>query len=628
MAIFNLTNREFQDVLAVGGRGISAAGGFLQSRSATETLDANAQIAALNAQEIAQTLPIQIAGIEAEILSEFEAAQIQERQTASGLERARRQDELSRASFDSETTLNTLNRSQLEIRSGLNERLLNTTLEAISIRANERIRVLDRERRDTQADLRGRFAGGNVRVTSGSLTASEEDIDENIDASVGSIRAEEGVSLEEARIRDAISDSTIQSQTDSLAERLRQIDIERDQLAGFLEDAVFDAALESEINLRNRDINIERLEREREFLERKAAIGIESFQVQESRLKDQADDQLIPQVLGGVSFAADVISKFPTVSSKLGSLLGITEAASTAATAGGAALTGAALTGAQAAAAGQGAAALFGSGSLNAVGTGSTAVGTGSTAAITGGGGSGTLVGAGGSASSLGTGLSAAQTAATLGTAAQFASGVGATLGGTVVSGGFASAAGTLGTVGGLGGSTTAFATAATTGAATGVTAATALGVIAPPVAAILGLAALGGAFSGPGNTPAAREQAGNKVTEILTSENPTIAQLERAKALLGIPNTFSDSTPGTIANFSGVENFVNRIGGIEALSPGAREVFQLALDKRTKERATREQAASARIGDNTLVTDLRSQGFTAVQAEEILINQIGSGGE
>jgi hypothetical protein len=55
--------------------------------------------------------------------------------------------------------------------------------------------------------------------------------------------------------------------------------------------------------------------------------------------------------------------------------------------------------------------------------------------------------------------------------------------------------------------------------------------------------------------------------------------------------------------------------------------VFQLAFDKRAEANAVREQAASDRIGDNTQVTALRNQGFTAVQAEELLTNVIGSGG-
>jgi hypothetical protein len=168
------------------------------------------------------------------------------------------------------------------------------------------------------------------------------------------------------------------------------------------------------------------------------------------------------------------------------------------------------------------------------------------------------------------------------------------------------------------------------------------LGIIAPPVAAILALAAIGGAFSGPGNTPAARAQAGNKVTEILTTANPTGAQLERAKALLGLPNTFSDSSPGTISNFGGVENFINKFGGIDALSPGAREVFQLALDKRTKERGIRDQAALGRLGitgglqdimpnsqgetfGNTAAGQLLAQGMSPSQVEQHLQN-VGSG--
>ena len=261
---------------------------------------------------------------------------------------------------------------------------------------------------------------------------------------------------------------------------------------------------------------------------------------------------------------------------------------------------------------GSSAAALGGEAALSAIGAQAPTAGS----LITGGSGTAVLGEGGAALDLLGSGTSAAS---------QFIGGVKSTLG----IGGAASALASKAVVpivgaeiGGLAGSTTAFATGA------GVTGAQALGIIAPPVAGILAIAAIGGAFQGPGNAPAAREEAGNKVTDILTTANPTAAQLERAKALLGVPNNFSDPNPGTIANFSGVENFINKIGGIEALSPGAREVFQLAFDKRAKENAVREQAASGRLGSSVQATQLLAQGFTAVQAEELLTNVIGSGGK
>lgn len=592
MPIFNLTDREFRNVLDLGGRGISAAGGFLESRSTSATLDANAQIAALNAREIAETLPIQLEGIESEIVSEGEAAEIQERKTASDIGRARRQEIFGRQSFAAETQLATLTRDEVELRSGISQRLLDVTLETITIRADERVRQLERDRRDRIADIRGAAAGGGVEVTSGSIEAVEEDIREDVGSAVGAIRAEEAVSLQESRIRDELEDSATRERLTGIDERLAQIEIEELQLGAFLEDALFDAALESEINLRNRDINIARLERSGELLRRKAAIGIESFQREEESLEDQQRDQLVSQILSGVGFGVDVLSTFPTLAKGAADLLGI----------------GVGAAGGTGALTGSSAAALGGEASLSAIGVQAPAAGS----LITGG--SGTAALEGGSALDLlGPGTSAAS---------QFIGGVQSTLGiggalSPLASGAVIPIAGAQ--IGSLAGSTTAF--------AAGTSAATAIGIVAPPIAAILALAAIGGAFSGPGNTPAAREQAGSKVTEILTTANPTAAQLERAKALLGVPNNFSDPNPGTIANFGGVENFINKFGGIDALSPGAREVFQLALDKRTKERAIREQAASDRLGSNTLVTDLRNQGFTAVQAEEILINQIGSGG-
>ena len=164
-----------------------------------------------------------------------------------------------------------------------------------------------------------------------------------------------------------------------------------------------------------------------------------------------------------------------------------------------------------------------------------------------------------------------------LGTLSQFGSALGSTLTGTNLAG----VGGPLGAA--------AF--------PSGTSVATALGTIAPPVAAILGIAALGGAFSGPGNTPAAVNQATDVVTKILMTSNPTSGQLERAKALLGQPNTFEDPNPGTQAHFGGIENRINALGGIDALSPAAREIYVSALARRQADRIRSERAAAERLG-------------------------------
>jgi|GEM_PF-5775875 len=599
MAIFNLTDREFQNVLDVGGRGISAAGSFLQSRSTSATLDANAQIAALNAREIAETLPIQIEGIESEIVSEREAAEIQERRTAQDLSVARRQAGLSQQSFAAQTQLATLSRDEIELRSGINERLLGTTLEAITIRANERVRQLSRDRRDQIASIRAAAAAGGVEVTSGSIEAAEADVQEDVSAEIGAIRAEQAVSLEEARIRDELTDSATREQLGGADERLAQIDLEVLQLEGLLEDAVFDAALESEINLRNRDINIARLERSGELLARKAAIGIETFQRQEERFEDQETSQLISQVLTGAGFGIDVLAKFPTLAGKLGSLLGVT----------GGSVPGAALgfTG-------------------PAAGAGAGGAATGSAAAAVGA--QGNLVS--GATASASSGGNAASNLLSPGSfAGDFASGVQATLG--VGSTSLSSL------VTGVG-SSAQFLTPALGGT---VTAAQALGVIAPPVAAILALPTIASLRND--NDALAGTQATDKVVQIL--QNPTAANLERAKALLGLPNSFEDSNPRTKARFGFVENAIERAGGINTLSPAAQEVFRAAIAKREELREEQEQASRRRLGlpatastpesspldglnqvfagggtfGDTAAGRLIRQGLTARQAEEQL---------
>jgi len=610
MAIFNLTDREFQNVLDIGGRGISAAGSFLESRGAAAALDANAQIASLNAREIAETLPIQIEGIEQEIISEQEAAAIEERRTTENLSRARRQATLSEGSFEAETQLVTTSRRELELRSEINDRLLGTTLDAITIRANERARVLAREKRDRTAEIRSIAAAGNVRVTSGSIAAAEDDVKEDIDAAVGAIRADELVSRQEARIRDELTDSNIREQLASIDNQLAQIDLEEIQLRALLEDATFDAALESEINIRNRDINIDRLERSRELLERKAAIGVETFQRQQDLLEDQEDDQLIADILSGAGFGVDVLTKFPSLAGKLGNLLGITGSTSLGGgIAGGTGLTGQGLN--------AGLAALEAANTAAAVGTGTAstaaAVGTGEAlfgSAAFSGGGTGTAVSTG---TAVGAGAASGAGSAGLTT---FSQGLSASLG--------------------LGGGSIA---PAVGGTFTG-TAAAFLGTVAPPIAAILGIMYLGGAFS-TDNTALAQQIATDKTVDLLRTGH----NLERAKALLGLPNTFKDPNPGTGARIWGVENLIKQAGGIESLPPESRAILESALELQTDRLAQQNSAARTRLGlpasndqlrqsfpggggqtyADTLAGQLIQQGLSPIEVEQRVMTQ-GSG--
>ena len=234
-------------------------------------------------------------------------------------------------------------------------------------------------------------------------------------------------------------------------------------------------------------------------------------------------------------------------------------------------------------------------------------------------------------------GAAAAQAAGGLGTLGQFGSALGSTLAGTNLAG----VAGPLG--------------AAAFPAGTSV--ATALGTIAPPVAAFLAAVKLGSTSDKHREVQkAAVGRATDLVTKILTTSNPTSGQLERAKALLGQPNTFEDPNPGTQAHFGGIENRINALGGIDALSPAAPEIYVSAIARRQADRIRQERAAAEQLGAPLLQSQgsapvavdfqrvlpgsdgqtfgatraghlMQRQGLTARQALEAVRNEIGSGG-
>ena len=110
---------------------------------------------------------------------------------------------------------------------------------------------------------------------------------------------------------------------------------------------------------------------------------------------------------------------------------------------------------------------------------------------------------------------------------------------------------------------------------------------------AIAALPLVANLLKGEDNTALARTQATDKVVELLRSGN----NLERAKALLGLPNTFEDPSPSTKAKFDFVEGAINRAGGIAALPPASQEVLRSALARRAADRIREQRAAAERLG-------------------------------
>ena len=604
-------NVDFKDVLGAAGLGLQAAGSFTQSRATSRTLDANARIAGLNAAEQERLLPLNIEAIRADIASVREAADFRQRELTEERRRAERQRGLSDLSIGAEQRAVATSREEVAARSGITTDILGRTLDAITLAADERVRQLSLQRRDRTAEVRTRAAASGVAVGSGSTEAVTQDISEDIGSQIDVTTAEADIRRAEATLRNTLELSTTRERLAVLDRQITELELEEQQIGFLFEDAVFDTALQEEVNVRNRDIAIERLEREEEIVRRQAEIGIESARQREEFLEDEQDRQLIGDVLSAGSFGVDVLRTFPTLGKKLGNLLGI----------GGGGGGAAALTSPSAAA-------LGGEAAIAAAKSGAASLTSSSAAAL---GGEAAISAAGKAATkSTTTAVTAAKGAASgdsLGVSnllspgsfiGDFASGVGATLGGTTLSSGLVSFQSGLGAVGGLQGATTAFASGATLGQA--------LGVVAPPVAAILALPLLAGLRGNPGNTPLARTQATDKVVELLRSGN----NLERAKALLGLPNTFEDPSPSTKAKFDFVEGAINRAGGIDALPPASQEVLQAAIRQREAGRAQLGAEAFERLGGNARFDDgatfgdtaagqLIRQGLTPRQAEERL---------
>lgn len=536
--VFNLSDSDFSRIVGFGGSALNFAGNFIGNRNNANTLDTNAQIAELNAQEIAKIVPLQIAALESDIESIRQAAEIREREIVEGERRADRQFEFGSTAFAADRDFALTSKSEVELRSDFNDQLLTGTIDLITLRSTERLRELERDRRDKVAEIRSISAASGVSVRSGSTEAVREDEEANIAAQKNVVSAEAKIGKEQAVLRNELDQSTFRERLAAIDRQLTDIELEEKQLNALFEDALFDAGIEREVNERNRDIAISRAEFEQDILARRGEIGIASALAEAEAFEEGAGAATLQTLLAAGGLGLDALQAFPGLGSTIAQALGF------------------------------GGTAAIASNILQA-----TPIAAGAVPGLTAG----------------GVALPAGGGAIEIGVFAELADGVGASSV-SVGEGGFVST--NINPTSILADFQAGLELGLSADAALAGTAANFaqfLGQIALPVAAILAIPKVASLIAGTDNDV----QAIGRAKEVVVTRLFQGTNLERAKALLRQPNNFSDPNPRTVANLQQVVNFVEDRGGISALPEASRPVYRQALaDLQKQKRAELEAGA------------------------------------
>ena len=221
-----------------------------------------------------------------------------ESETAFSNERIRAISRFNRASIDRATDISQLTRSEITERHGLADQQIAATMGIINTRSDEVVRSLRKQRQEIIGDFRATAAASGLRQR-GSVVDVRDDIFEEGQFAISLTEADRRFALADAKLRDQAEDSetrealarldfqleeTVTSQEFQTGETIarqqfqtsetlaalndRLIDLEETEreITQGLEDAFFDAALESEINVRNRDIAIAQSESQERIL--------------------------------------------------------------------------------------------------------------------------------------------------------------------------------------------------------------------------------------------------------------------------------------------------------------------------------------------------------------------------
>jgi len=332
---------DFSTLIKAGGSLVDFAGSVVSQSAKKSGFDANAAIAGMNAEQIAAFLPLQREALDSDIASIREAARLRESEITNNLARANRQAELTFASLNSEVAFANLNREEILIQRDITDKVLEGTIQTLENKASEDIRKLEVLRDQRVSDIRARTGFGGVKVE-GSVDDVSSFVQQQAAAEAKFTKEQRDLAISTARLQGDIDKSQFRLKIGGVDAELLMLDLEIRQAKGALDDAIFDAALESEINKRNADVEIARKESDKKLLAVQAGAQIANELAQKGAFEDASSGSYLATAFAGAKLGLDVLTMFPTLGPKIIGALGIEVGGTISAGGGAASLAGAA----------------------------------------------------------------------------------------------------------------------------------------------------------------------------------------------------------------------------------------------------------------------------------------------
>lgn len=297
----------FSTVLRIGGTALNVFGQFQQGRAQADYFTAQQNIAALNAQQIRDLLPLQEEAFEEEIVSIGEARDIRIRDISERRDRANRQGEFTFEGLERAEELNILSEAGIRERSTLASRLVTSQLGIIVSRATEKTRQIDVEQGRIQGAVSQIAARGGTRVGGGSAETLRGEVRLEAGKATEEVRRERDQALTQTTLADEARLSQEREQISTLDIRTAELEQQRRETQQGLTDALFDASIELEINKRNAEIAIKRAEFNKKLARKRAEIAGLQADIEGAAAGAAARDAETAALIGG----AQALFEFP-----------------------------------------------------------------------------------------------------------------------------------------------------------------------------------------------------------------------------------------------------------------------------------------------------------------------------
>jgi|TARA_R110000824_G_scaffold113679_1_gene263514 hypothetical protein len=288
--------------LKLGGQVANAFGNYQQASAAASTAGSNAEIAAMNAQELIALYDLNEKAYESEKTSITDAAAIRARENAEKSARADRSVEFGQQAITRDLANLNLSKKGIEDRQKSTDEIVSLSLDQIRRSAAMRRKEITDQQQNLIANAAAQAGTLGIRQTSDVITGSLERLQTEVDYTTKMLNITETYELERAGIQSAIQRSETEERLAGITSQVAANEQRSIEIEDAAVNADFDAALELEISNRNKDLALKRVESQQEGAKIRKETAEKTIAAQRQQFLDQqkaAEKSRIPGAISG-----------------------------------------------------------------------------------------------------------------------------------------------------------------------------------------------------------------------------------------------------------------------------------------------------------------------------------------